>query len=92
MTQVILVPRPLPRWLTIRYALLWKAYDNKTFNYEQAKKTLDEKDTLVIVVLSTLRRMGWLEVTKNPEDKRTRMYKLVDPTKAMLQIAKSEDP
>lgn len=90
MAHVILITKPLPKWLTIRYALLWRQFNDTSFTYEQAQRTLHEKGTLVIVVLSTLKKMGWIAVSKNPKDKRTRLYTLVDPTKAMVHIAKSQ--
>jgi len=68
---------PLPKWVMQRYAKLWKAFKSKEFEHEQAVKVLKEKDeNMVSVILSQLRRNGWLTIKLHPSDTRKRVYKL----------------
>jgi len=78
----------LPKWLTKRYALLYEKFRMNPFTYEEAKKVLQENDELVIVVISALKKSGWIKSDRNPKDRRTRIYKLINPQKAMMEIAK----
>jgi len=41
---------------------------------------------LVSVVLSDLKRHGWLTITLHPDDSRKRIYKLKNPEDAILEI------
>ena len=81
---------PIPKWLTRRYAILWEKFKEGEFTYEDAKNTLGDKEEVAIVVLSMLKKSEWIEIEKNPKDKRTKLYKLVAPEKAIMQIAKLE--
>jgi hypothetical protein len=81
----------LPKWLTERYSLLWKTFKEKEFDHDQAASILkEEKERLVSVVLSDLKRHGWLTIKLHPEDSRKRIYSLKSPEKAMLEIANKE--
>ena len=70
----------LPKWLERRYSILWKAFNDTKFKMEDAVKILEEKikdsKDQVPVILSELRKNGWLEVELDPEDARKRLYKL----------------
>lgn len=70
----------LPKWLEERHTKLWKKFGNSNFRMDEAVKFLSgssgvEKDE-VAVVLSELRRAGWLKVEIDPDDARKRIYKL----------------
>lgn len=81
--------KPLAKWLTHRYSLLWKAFKNKEFDYDEASKILkEEKDRLVSVILSELKKHGWLTIKLNPKDSRKRIYTLKSPEKVILEIEK----
>ena len=70
---------PFPKWLMQRYSLLWVKFKNKEFNYEQATQTLADNGRLVSVILSEMRKAGWLEARLDPNDARKRWYKLINP-------------
>ena len=79
--------QPLPKWLMQRYAKLWLTFRENQFEYQQAKKARSEKnDKLLLVVISDLKKHGWLAVEQNPEDKRKSVYSLTSPNKAVEEI------
>ena len=58
--------RPLPKWAMQRYASLWATFSNKEFSYEDAARSLKSKDAkLVSVILSYLKKYGWLAIRLN---------------------------
>lgn len=70
----------LPKWLEERHTKLWGKFGNSNFRMDEAVKFLSgnsgvEKDE-VAVVLSELRKAGWLKVELDPDDARKRIYKL----------------
>lgn len=78
---------PIPRWLMIRYVILWKKFKRKMFTFEGAKKILKEKDDrLLSVALSALSRYGWLESKQNKENSRKRLYLLASPEDVVQNI------
>lgn len=80
--------RPLPKWLTHRYSLLWISSQNNDFGYDEAVQILKEqKERLVSVVLSELKKHGWLTIKLDPEDSRKRIYALKSPEEAIQDIA-----
>jgi len=79
--------KPLPKWLMERYSLLWKKFKEKEFDHNEAASVLNEKkERLVSVVLSDLKRHGWLTISLHPEDSRKRIYKLKNPESAIEEI------
>jgi len=79
--------KPLPKWLMHRYSKLWNRFNNKEFSHEDAFKELKEKDeNLVSVVLSQLRKHGWITIKLHPEDSRKRIYKLKSPENATKEM------
>ncbi len=78
----------LPKWLANRYSLLWTQYQDRKFSFEEARKTIGEADDKTLsVVLSSLKKYGWLEVELDPETSRKRLYWLKSPQKAIEEIA-----
>ena len=79
--------KPLPKWLTYRYSLLWKSFKNKEFSYDKDAKILKEKkERLVSVILSELKKQGWLTIKLDPKDSRKRIYTLKSPEEAFKEI------
>ena len=78
----------IPEWLMIRYSKLWIKFKDKEFTKEQAEKTL-KKDNALAVVLSDLRKAGWLEMKMDEKDARKSLYNLKNPEKAINEIIKS---
>ena len=57
------------------------------FDYKEATEILKEKkERLVSVVLSELKKYGWLTIKLDPEDSRKRIYKLKNPEDAIKEI------
>ncbi len=79
---------PLPKWIMQRYAKLWNEFRDEPFSHEQAVKFLKDKEQVVSVFLSDLKKAGWLEVTLNPKDTRIRLYKLKEPNQAVKEMIK----
>jgi len=77
--------RPLPRWIMISYAKLWHSHKGSTFDFSQAQKLIDKRHTSV--VLSFLKKRGWLEITLHPKDSRKRLYTLKSPEQAIGEMA-----
>lgn len=70
----------LPKWIMRRYLYLHKQFSNKEFSFDDAfdalKKTTKDNRPIVSLVLSQLRRAGWLEISISQEDARKRVYTL----------------
>jgi DNA modification methylase/transcription elongation factor Elf1 len=77
----------LPKWVFQRYIFLWNEFANNPFNYEAACSVLKEKDMAIVsVVLSELKKNGWLSVELDPTDTRKRIYKLKSPNEMIKEI------
>jgi len=86
------VTKPLPKWLTERYSQLWRKFKEKEFEHDEAVKVLkEEKERLVSVILSELKKHGWLTVKLHPDDSRKRIYKLKKPEDAITEIDRKDD-
>ena len=81
--------KPLPIWLMRRYSLLWVKFKDKRFNNEQATKNLPIKERMVSVILSEMRKAGWLEIRIDPRDARKRLHKLKARNEIVKEIVKS---
>jgi type I restriction enzyme M protein len=70
----------LPAWLGKRYRILLESCHDPVFRFEDAARVLKDKmkdsEEQINVILSELRKKGWLEVRFDPEDARKRIYKL----------------
>ncbi|MDO8885971.1 type I restriction-modification system subunit M [Candidatus Oleimmundimicrobium sp.] len=70
----------IPKWLDKRYKILWEAYKTSDFRFEDAanilKEKIEESEDQVNVILSELRKRGWLKASFDPTDARKRIYKL----------------
>ena len=78
----------IPKWLMKRYSLLWTAFKSRPFSYRKASKILKENDERRMnVIISSLRRHGWVRTEKDPKDTRRRIYYLKPPEKAVNEIA-----
>ncbi len=77
---------PIPKWIQLRYSILWNKFKDKQFTHEQAVGFLKNKEQVVSVFLSDLKKAGWLEVFLNPRDSRVRLYKLKSPEQAIKEL------
>jgi len=81
--------KPLPKWLFLRYAKLWKEKRNQNFDFDEAQRLLREKDDKTLsVILSDLRKHGWLEASLDPNDTRKRTYRLKPPQDVVENITR----
>ena len=67
------------KWIEERYNKLWQAFKDRKFTREEAIAVLrefeDDEDT-INVILSQLRKMGWLRSEPDPTDARKSVYQL----------------
>jgi type I restriction enzyme M protein len=67
-------------WLQKRYELLSKQFTDREFSGDEAKKVLVEIGKVdagtVPVVISEMKKLGWIEPRLDPKDSRKRNYKL----------------
>lgn len=77
----------IPEWIMKRYAKLWSKFKNKEFTKSDAEKII-RGDTSLSVFLSELRKAGWIEIKMSQEDARKTIYKLKNPTEAILEEIK----
>ncbi len=67
-------------WINRRYDILWEAFGDKTFRFEDAAKLLMEKNKdpweQVPVFLSQLRKAGYLSAESDVRDARQKLYHL----------------
>lgn len=84
----------LPDWIKKRYFSLLERFKDDNFNFEEAKNTLfslyKDSEEQTKLILSELKRANYLEVTKNPDDKREAVYKLIDIFKQITELSKDK--
>jgi type I restriction enzyme M protein len=70
----------MAEWIDRRYDILWEAFGDKTFKFEEAAKVLKEKnkdaEEQVPVFLSQLRKAGFLSAESDARDARQKLYRL----------------
>ena len=70
----------IPKWLKSRYEVLWKEFQEKEFQTEEMTKVFKEQNLDDIqgaaMVVSELKKAGWMDVKLNPQDSRKRIYQL----------------
>ena len=76
-----------PAWLVKRYMKLWDKFKDKDFSFEDAKKTLKEDNNFLSVVLSEMKKEGWITLELDPEDARKRLYRLIPLEEVMKKTA-----
>ena len=77
----------LPKWLMVRYVILLRAFEKSEFSHDDAAYTLQDKNPgLTSVVLSSLKRAGWLMMRLDPSDSRKRIYSLKSPERAVHEL------
>ncbi len=79
--------KTLPAWEMKCYSILWKKFKDKQFTNLEAQKELELDDShKVSVLFYNLKRKGWIEIKRSEEDKRKKVYKLVSPERAILEL------
>ena len=77
---------PIPKWLQIRYSMIWKQTRGESFTHEEARKFLRLSIGLTSAVLSALKAAGWLIVEIDPTDSRKRTYRVISPEEAVEKM------
>lgn len=80
--------QPLPKWVMQRYSRLWASFGSNEFQHKDAFSAL-KYDEMTSVVLSNLKRAGWLEVKLAHNDGRKRIYCLKNPEAAVKEISEN---
>ncbi len=76
--------KELEKWLQTRYEALNKAFGDREFIFEDAKKVLEKDDKKgALVVLSELRKKGYLEAKMDKKDARKKIYKIKTESQVM---------
>lgn len=70
----------LERWIKRRYVMLLNEFKDREFSFDDAflllSKKYEDNPEQVKVIISELNKAGLLEIKRNPDDKRERIYKL----------------
>src|SRR4030067_2377720 len=79
----------IPNWVERRYEILWDAFSDSTFRFEDAAKVLMDKNKdaseQVPVFLSELRKAGFLVVESDIRDARQKLYRLQSRKETMAE-------
>ena len=81
----------IPKWVMQRYSALYRKFKMKQFTREEVKKTLEEfgidsEQKLTNTFFSYLNKCGWVEIERDKEDSRKKLFKLIPPEKAILNL------
>ena len=79
---------PLPKWLMLHYAVLWKAFEKNEFSHDDAAVAFAVRYELASVILSSLKKHGWLMMRLDPHDSGRRIYSLKSPERAVNELEK----
>jgi len=81
-------------WIKKRFFTLQDKFKKNAFTFNDAAKALSElyqdSENQTKLILSELRRAGYLKVSKNPEDERERIYQLIDIFKPTGTLTREE--
>jgi type I restriction enzyme M protein len=73
----------------LRYCKLWHNFGEKEFTHAQADQALAGDKTTLSVILSQIRKAGWLETRLDENDGRKRKYRLIPPTKIINNLGET---
>ena len=76
--------KPLPKWIMQKYSQLWVRFKDSQFEHSEAAETIPENTS---VLLSHMRKSGWLTIQLHPADSRKRVYRLKNPEQAIEELA-----
>ena len=84
----------LPNWIKKRYFSLREKFKNGIFNFGEATTALSnlyrDSEEQTKLVLSELKRAGYLKTTKNPQDKRESIYELKDILEYSTELTREQ--
>ena len=86
----------LPKWIMERYIVLWRNFSDKPFTREDVARLLKnlkkpDDGSVINLLLSELRKAGWLKAEFDQSDARKRVYtlKIIDFNKSFKEVANS---
>ena len=80
--------RYLPKWIMRRAKVLWDSFKGRQFSFSEAENALESDDSrMVAVVLSELKRAGWVNARIDAENPRKKLYRFTHPT-TMKEVVK----
>jgi len=84
----------LPKWVENRYKVIWDKFKDNPFRVEEAEKVLEDNrvESLegINMLISELKKAGWLTVELDPKDSRKRNYRLKSKEKIISDILKPD--
>ncbi|MDD5638895.1 MAG: class I SAM-dependent DNA methyltransferase [Candidatus Pacebacteria bacterium] len=84
----------LAKWIEKRYFTLQEKFKKNTFTFADASKALfdsyHDSERQTKLILSELKRAGYLNVSKNPTDEREKIYQLVDIFQTSNNLTRDE--
>jgi type I restriction enzyme M protein len=87
-------PLPSAKWIKKRYFALQEKFKKNRFTFTEASKALydlyHDSENQTKLVLSELKRAGYLKASKNPKDAREKIYQLVDIFKPSDTLTREE--
>lgn len=83
--------KAIPKWVMIRYSVLYREFKTKEFTRDKAKEalnkySLNQDEKLTNVFFSELANLGWLTFKQDLVDKRKKIYKLINPESAIINL------
>jgi hypothetical protein len=72
----------------LRYCKLWSNFGEKEFTHAQVDQILSKDKTTIGVILSQMRKAGWMVAKFDKRDARKRKYRLTPPETVINKIAK----
>ncbi len=83
----------LPQWLMLRYARLWARFKQEPFAHDKAVQALGSLAgdvRMINVLLSELKKRGWLTSERSREDTRKKVYMLRDIRTVIEELAQEQ--
>ena len=80
------MPEILEKWIMRRHTQLWSSMKNKGFSLQEASKILQESPQVTAVILSRLRKAGWISAEIDAVDYRRTVYHLISPEEVINKI------
>ncbi|MEM2890862.1 MAG: class I SAM-dependent DNA methyltransferase [Candidatus Hadarchaeum sp.] len=81
----------LEDWLERRRAVLWRTFGDKPFTRLEAAAALKDDEKSINVVLSELRKSGWVEIRADSSDARKKLYKLKSTKEVLMEGLETEE-
>ena len=86
----------LSKWLMKRYLVLWENLRDRNFTLDEAADLLartkfSDSKKLVTLLLSELRKSGWVATNFDPKDARKRIYRLTPYEQIFELVVKEND-